>query len=83
MNRSLITPPHRTMKLNNNSVDESKRNFVRKAAYIAPAIITMTAMPSFASAGSGNPRNPGSKPVTSSGQLRNTRRGNMRERKDY
>jgi len=31
----------------------SRREFVKKAAYIAPAIITLTAAPSFARAGSG------------------------------
>jgi hypothetical protein len=32
--------------------DKTRREFVKKAAYIAPAIVTLTAMPSFASAGS-------------------------------
>ena len=36
-----------------NNVNQSRRGFVRKAAYVAPAILTMTAIPSFASAGSG------------------------------
>ena len=35
------------------SVDTKRRDFVKKASYIAPAIMTMTAIPSFASAGSG------------------------------
>ena len=35
------------------SIDTQKRNFLKKAAYVAPAVITMTAIPSFASAGSG------------------------------
>lgn len=45
-------------------VDQNKRNFVIKAAYTAPVIITMAAIPSFASAGSGynSPGNPGSGP---------------------
>jgi hypothetical protein len=34
--------------------DESRRQFVRRAAYVAPAIVTLSAIPSFASAGSGN-----------------------------
>ncbi len=36
-----------------NGIDQTKRNFVKKAAYTAPAIVTMAAIPSFASAGSG------------------------------
>ncbi len=31
---------------------ESRREFVKKAAYSTPAILTLTAMPSFAGAGS-------------------------------
>lgn len=38
-----------------NPIDQTKRNFVKKAAYTAPVIITMAAMPSFASAGSNQP----------------------------
>jgi hypothetical protein len=34
--------------------DESRRSFVKKAAYVTPAIITLEAMPAFASYGSGN-----------------------------
>ncbi len=34
-------------------VKQERRNFIKKAAYIAPTIITMAALPSFASAGSG------------------------------
>ena len=36
-----------------NNIDKNKRDFIKKAAYTAPAIITMAAIPSFASAGSG------------------------------
>jgi len=48
-----------------NHIDTDKRKFVKKAAYTAPAIMTMAAIPSFASAGSGfdqnhPPRRPGS-----------------------
>ena len=32
--------------------DDSRRQFVKKAAYIAPAIVTLRAIPSFASPGS-------------------------------
>jgi hypothetical protein len=42
--------------------DQSRRSFVKKAAYIAPAMITLDAMPVFASYGSsGNTRNSGDK----------------------
>ncbi len=33
--------------------DESRRRFAKKLAYIAPAILTLKARPSFAAAGSG------------------------------
>jgi len=33
--------------------DESKREFVKKAAYVAPAILTLPASPSIAQQGSG------------------------------
>lgn len=32
--------------------DKTRREFVKKVAYIAPAVVTLSAMPSFASAGS-------------------------------
>jgi hypothetical protein len=35
------------------SVQSSRREFVRKAAYVAPAILTLAAAPAFAKAGSG------------------------------
>ena len=35
------------------SVNESKRDFLKKAAYVAPAILTLKAMPAFAGSGSG------------------------------
>ena len=34
----------------------TRRDALKKAAYITPVILTMLAAPSFASAGSGNPR---------------------------
>lgn len=34
-------------------VDESKRSFIKQASYVTPAIVTLSAIPSFASAGSG------------------------------
>ena len=36
--------------------DQNRRDFIKKAAYIAPAVLTMAAVPSFASAGSGYDR---------------------------
>lgn len=36
----------------------SRRRFVRNAVYVAPVILTLTAIPSFASAGSARPSNP-------------------------
>ena len=37
-----------------NKTDNSKRGFLKKAVYIAPVILTMKALPSFASSGSGS-----------------------------
>ena len=34
---------------------ESRRSFVKKAAYVAPAIVTLVAAPAFAKSGSGKP----------------------------
>jgi hypothetical protein len=34
-------------------IEAGRRSFLKKASYIAPAILTMTALPSFASVGSG------------------------------
>ena len=39
---------------------ESRRKFVKTVAYVAPAIVTLSAIPSFASAGSGYTRDGGS-----------------------
>ena len=38
-----------------NNIDQTRRDFVKKAAYATPAIVTMAAIPSFASAGSVQP----------------------------
>ena len=38
---------------NSPPTDESKRKFVKKAAYVAPAILTLPASPSIAQQGSG------------------------------
>lgn len=35
-----------------NKKDSSRRNFIKKAAYVAPAIMTLTAVPAFAARGS-------------------------------
>jgi len=37
-----------------NELDTSKRKFLKTAAYVAPVVLTLNAMPSIASAGSGN-----------------------------
>jgi len=40
-------------KMDNKPIDEtSRREFVKKLAYIAPAIVTLSVAPSFAKAGS-------------------------------
>jgi len=36
-----------------NDQNNDRRNFIKKAAYIAPAVITLAAMPSIAQSGSG------------------------------
>lgn len=36
--------------------DTTKRNFLRKATYVVPAVLTLAAAPSFASAGSNSTR---------------------------
>lgn len=36
-------------------VGKSRRDFVKHSLYVAPAIVTLTAAPSFAKAGSGKP----------------------------
>lgn len=33
-----------------------RREFVKRAAYVAPVILTLKAMPAFAASGSGSPR---------------------------
>ena len=40
------------------NVDQNKRDFVKKAAYAAPVIMTMAAAPSFAGTGSGFQQRP-------------------------
>lgn len=35
--------------------DSSRRKFVKTVAYVAPVVLTLNALPSFASTGSGNP----------------------------
>jgi hypothetical protein len=43
--------------MSNSKHDVSKRKFIKTAAYVAPAILTLKATPSFASAGSGRGNN--------------------------
>ena len=40
----------------NTQTDQNRRDFIKKAAYTAPAILSITAIPAFASAGSGDIR---------------------------
>ncbi len=40
------------MSRDNNSLDVSRRNFLRQAAYITPAVLTLNAVPMAAKAGS-------------------------------
>lgn len=35
------------------TVDKNKRDFIKKASYTAPVILTLSAVPAFASTGSG------------------------------
>lgn len=54
-------------------LNKSKRNFIKTAAYVAPAIMTLKVMPTFASSGSGrgnngvgngeDPQPPGNPPI--------------------
>lgn len=56
-----------------NELSSSKRKFLKTAAYVAPAILTLKAIPSFASSGSGrgnngvgngyDPQPPGNPPI--------------------
>jgi hypothetical protein len=39
--------------MSDTSAPETRRDVLRKAAFVAPAILSLTAIPSYASAGSG------------------------------
>ena len=41
-----------------NKKDESRRKFVKKMAYVPPAILTLAVTPQFAKAGSDKPKSP-------------------------
>ena len=41
-----------------NAVNESRRSFVKKAAYVPPAVLTLKAAPAFAKNGSAKPTPP-------------------------
>lgn len=63
-------------------LDQSKRDFIKKSAYTTPVIVTMAAIPSFASAGSGwqqpvnsHPSNGGHSNAGSHGRGRQHRNG--------
>jgi len=45
-------------------MNNNRRDFLKKAAYVAPVVLTMTAVPAFASSGSAPPGNrpPGNRP---------------------
>lgn len=50
-------------KSNKDTTTKNRRDFIKKAAYAAPVILTMAATPSFASTGSGgHPLVPGKRP---------------------
>lgn len=55
-------------------LDTSKRKFIKAAAYVAPAILTLKVAPTFASGGSGrwngNPDRPGDEPSQGGGSGR-------------
>jgi hypothetical protein len=40
--------------MSNSESNESRRSFIKKAAYIAPVVLTLKALPSFAAQGSNN-----------------------------
>ena len=40
----------------------NRRDFLKKAAYVAPVVLTMTAVPAFASSGSGFNKPPDNRP---------------------
>jgi hypothetical protein len=42
-------------RFNDTVNDQGRRSFLKHAAYVTPAILTLKAEPSFASSGSGNP----------------------------
>jgi len=42
-------------KVTNEGKTEARRDFLKKAAYVAPVVMTMNAMPSLAQAGSNGP----------------------------
>ncbi len=52
--------------------DPSKRRFIKAATYVAPAILTLSVVPTIASAGSGrwhgNPESPGEQPGNTGGE---------------
>ena len=51
---------------------QSKRDFLKKSAYVVPTILTLKAIPSFAGSGSGRPR----RGITASAMARSTAPGN-------
>jgi hypothetical protein len=59
----------------------TKREFLKKAAYMAPAVLTLAAAPSFASAGSSSHGRKPKKPKKNYGKLR-YRKGSHKSKDD-
>lgn len=57
-----------------------RREFVKRAAYAAPVILTLKAMPAFAAAGSGNDKPKGQRPSQRDGSQ--TQSGGERSHRD-
>jgi hypothetical protein len=43
-------------------MDDTRREIIKKAVYVAPVILTLTASPAFAANGSGKPKDKEDKP---------------------
>ena len=55
--------------MNKKETNESRRDFMKKAAYTAPVILTMTAMPTLQAVGSVNNNGDTTQPPTGGGPL--------------
>jgi hypothetical protein len=54
--------PEKEMAMAKKSISKSRREVVKKAAYVVPAVLTLAAAPSFAQSGSGRRAKPRRKP---------------------